>query len=197
MKCFHPEKKLEFVKLRKGKEIKKNSVKYFCDFDRKKMSNDFFDFSLMDGVQIVGLGEHIKSLRKNKTQRQFSKDFGISPQYLYQLENNKTSVSITLLKKFLQFDKNSSLMHYLFRLGKKIKFRRRSAEPVFLDMKPTSELKYYAQKMIFYPTTIKLVKTDDILLEKIENHFGIVIKNNLITNGTIRYFFSIFFILKE
>lgn len=197
MKCFHPEKKLEFAQLRKGKKINKNSVKYFCDFDREKISNDFFDFTLMDGVQIVGLGEHIKSLRINKTQKQFSIDFGISPQYLYQLENNKTSISITLLKKFLHFDKSTSLMPFLFRFGKKIKFRRRSAKPVFFDMKPTSELKYYAQKMIFYPTKIKLVKTDDILQEKIENHFGIVIKNNLITNGTIRYFFSTFFIFKE
>lgn len=50
---------------------------------------------------------------------------------------------------------------------------------------------------IFYPTSTRIENTDDLLLDKIRNHFCVDIKNNRIINGTLRYFFSTFFVLKE
>ncbi len=52
--------------------------------------------------------------------------------------------------------------------------------------------------MIFYPTTIRIKSnTDEGVISKIENKFGLKIKNNIITNGVLRYYFATFCHLEE
>ena len=197
MLCLHPEKRIDFVRLKKGREKINSSPKYSFGFDESKMTNGYFDFSLMKDVQVVGLGEYIKDLRGKTQQQTLAKKLGVSPQYLSQLEKNKTSISIDFLGKLLLFNKIDSLMPFLFRNGKSIKFRRKSAKPVYLNFKPSLDLKYFSQKMIFYPSVIRIIDADELVIEKIEKNFDIEIKKNTITNGTIRYFLSTYLILKN
>ena len=83
-------------------------------------------------------------------------------------------------------------MQFLMFYGRQIQFRRFRAPPVFLDYRPSNQLKYFAKKMLFFKNHIRIDSKDKKLNSQIENHFGIKIENNVINNGVIRYFFKTF-----
>jgi len=198
MNCFHPEKKLDFLKLKQGREKSKTNAKYFHTFNESKIVNDYFNFENISGLQVFGAGNDIKSLRGDLLQKEFSKSIGITASMLSQIERNRTAVSIDVIQKILQQTTNFDLMSWLFSLGRSIQFRRGNAKPVYLELKPSLDLEYIVKKLVFYPTSIRLVSDDNNnFIEKVENKFGIEIKNNLITNGVLRYYFSTFCILEE
>jgi len=194
-KCLHPEKRYEFMKLKKGgtKELSKAQV--FVKFDETKLVNGFFDFSELKGVQILGLGKFLEDLRDKETLKSFSNKLKISPRFLRQLEQEQSALSITLLEKILGFQKKQ-LMPFLCLYGRFLQYRKMRAHPIFLNLKPNKKLSIFAKKMIFYHSVIKLPSNDTEFQSQIQKHFAVKVENNLITNKLLRYFFATFGIYK-
>ncbi len=197
MYCFHPEKRVDFVNLKKGNTRQGATPQYFHSFDNNKLINGYFDFNYLMGLQVIGLGVYLQSLRGAITQQEFASKLNIHPNYLYQLENNLTAISIPLLNQFLTFDKDNSLLHLLLRFGRKLRYRRNKAPPIFLDFKPSPKLVLLAKNLIFYPSFIRLNSDDDKLLIGFQQQFGIKLQNKTTTNGTLRYFFTTFATMKK
>ena len=191
--CVHPEKKEQFRVLKKGisKQHSAPNPKEFISFNSRKLTNGYFNFNLMKNIQITGLGGYIKEKRNNITQVNFAKEIGISTRLLQQIENEKCAVSIKILEK-IQTKEQKSLIQLLLLKGRKLQYRRYRTQPVFLDLKPNVQLKYFTKKMIFYDSYIRINSEKIELIEQIENHFGIKIEDNVITNGMIKYYFHTF-----
>jgi len=187
----HPEKRKEFLQLRKGRNRKTINAHKFQDFDQKKLLNGYFNFTLMKNLQIVGLGNYVKEKRQPTTQQEYAEKLGISTKTLQLIESGENALSIKILEQIL-LEEKLSLMQFLVCYGRKIKFRRYRAAPVYLDFKPNDQLKFFAKKLIFYENSIRINSEDKKLLSDIELHFGITIENNVIRNGVIRYFFKTF-----
>ncbi len=191
MFSFHPEKRLEFQKLKEGREKKAKVTYLFQEFNQNTMRNNYFDFSLMIDIQVTGLGEYLKETRNNLTQHEFAQKIDVSTKTLQLMEKNRSAISLNTLEKILLKQKKS-LMQFLMFYGRQIQFRRFRAPPVFLDYRPSNQLKYFAKKMLFFKNHIRIDSKDKKLNSQIENHFGIKIENNVINNGVIRYFFKTF-----
>ncbi len=185
----HPEKRKQFHDLKEGNERKAKNAMYFQGFNSNYISNGLFDFSKLDGIQIIGLENYIRESRAEKTQTGYAKDLKISSIHLHNLETSKSAISIPVLLRILDIEK-IQIMPLLFRYGRDLSYRRLSASPVYLDLMPNDKLIQYTRKMIFYNKYIRIDSKKKELVDKIGNHFGISIKDNLITNGTIRYFFK-------
>ncbi len=191
MYSCHPEKRVQFLKLKEGREIKSKISYQFQDFKKDTIPNGYFDFSLISDLQIVGLGQLLKGYRKKTTQFEFTQKLGISTKSVQYIEAGKSAVSIKVLEKILSEEKKS-LMEFLLYHGRRIQYRRFRAAPVFLDLRPNAQLKYFAKKMIFYESYIRIDSDDKKLLSQIEEHFGTEIEKNLIRNGVVRYFLKTF-----
>ena len=194
---FHPEKRLQFYQLYKGRS--KNSKKgyFFTDFNRVTLvSNLYFNFNLMTNIQVVGLGQFLKNYRQGLTQQVFAQRLGISENTLRLIEANKSALSLKLLAQLLLTD-NKKLMPFLVSFGRRLRFRRYRAPPVFLDYTPTVQLKSFAKKMIFYNSYIYVNSSDKAVLSQIEAHFGLKIPRHRIQNGVLRHFFKSFCCFKE
>jgi len=189
--CNHPIKRKEFLQLRKGGNRKSTKAYRFQDFDQKKLLNGYFNFTLLKNLQIVGLGSYVKEKRQQTTQQEYAEKLGISTKTLQLIENGTNALSLEILEKIL-LEEKLSLMQFLVYYGRKIKFRRYRAAPVYLDFKPNDLLNYFAKKMIFYENSIRINSDDKKLLSDIELHFGLNIENNVIRNGVVRYFFKTF-----
>ena len=197
MTCLHPEKKLDFHKLKQGREKNETNAKLFTSFDRKKLVNSYFNFELLDGIHVYGIGEKLRLLRGKQQKKDFSKKIGISSSIYSRIESNKQTVSIEVLRRVLKETSNFDLMPWLFSLGRIIQFRRGNAQPIYLDIKPSTELEYLAKKLIFYPTSIRVLpNTSNDLINKIETRFGIEVKENLITNRVLNHYFTTFCLLE-
>jgi len=191
MISLHPEKKQQFMQLREGREKQAVQGYIFQDFNEDAQINGFFNFTILDNIQIMGLDEFLKSKRGKNTLAEYANKINTNPSSLQQAETRTAALSLKILQKILTKD-NVSLMSFLFQYGKKIQFRKIRAPPVYLDLKPNNKLLYFAKKMVFYKSYIAIDSNDKNLIKQLEEHFGITIENNIIQNGVIRHFFNAF-----
>ncbi|MHA1355599.1 MAG: LAGLIDADG family homing endonuclease, partial [Candidatus Heimdallarchaeota archaeon] len=176
MISLHPEKKLQFMQLRKGREVKSRQGFIFQRFKEETLINGFFNFALLDNIQILGLDEFLKSKRGNKTLVEYAKEINVDPSSLQKAETKSAALSLKALQNILARE-NLSLMPFLFQYGKNLQFRKLRAPPVVLDYKPNKRLLYYTRKMIFYNSYIAIDSNDEKLKQQLEDHFGIEIEN--------------------
>ena len=195
-KCLHPEKRYEFMKLKKGGTKEFSEAQVFVGFDETKQVNGYFNFEFLKKIQIVGLGNYLREKRGRKTMKEFAKEFGISHGNISQLERNKTAMSIKLLTNILTKE-NESLMPFLLVNRSNIRFRKRSSPPIRLDLKPNKTLLLLAKKMLIFKTSISLPKDDINLQKKIQDYFEIKISNNRINNKLLQYYLITFGIYKQ
>ncbi len=191
MISLHPEKKLQFMQLRKGREVKSKEGYIFQGFKEESQINGFFNFALLDNIQILGLDEFLKSKRGKKTLVEYAKEINVDSSGLQKAETKTAALSLNALQKILTKN-NLSLMLFLFQYGKNLQFRRIKAPPVYLDFKPNNTLEYFTRKMIFYNGYIAIDSNDEKLKQQLEDHFGIQIEKFRIHNGVVRHFFKTF-----
>jgi len=195
-KCLHPEKRYEFMKLRKGGTKELSEALAFVKFDESKLVNGCFNFEYLKKIQIVGLGDYIKKKRGKKTMNQFADEFGISQGNISQIERNINAVSIKLLLNILA-EENEQLMPFLLVNRDIIRFRKMSSPPIRLDLKPNKTLQILAKKMLIYKSSISLPKDDINLQNRIRNYFGVKVSNNRINNSLLQYYLLTFGIHKQ
>lgn len=195
-KCLHPEKRYEFMKLKKGGIHELSKAQEFVKFDESKIVNGCFDFSFLKKIQIVGLGSYLREKRGKKTMKQFAKEFGISHGNISQLESNKSAISIELLSNIL-FEEKESLMPFLLVNRNLVRFRKMSSPPIRLDLKPNKTLIFLAKKMLIYKTSISLPKDDINLKNRIKDYFEVKISNTRINNRLLQYYLTTFGIYKQ
>jgi len=187
---FHPEKRLQFLRLKKGRSIRPERKYRFLHFNHHALVNGYFNFRMMTDIHITGLGSFVKKVRGTATQMDFAQQLGINVKTLRLIEANRSTLELALLEHLLLLANKSSLMPFLTSFGRRIQFRRGRAPPVFLDYQPTAQLKSFVKKMTFYDSYIRLNSNDQKLLLLIAEHFGLPQETGLIRNGTLRYFFK-------
>ncbi|MGC9778135.1 MAG: hypothetical protein HZR80_02720 [Candidatus Heimdallarchaeota archaeon] len=186
--CFHPEKKKEFNMLEKANP---RIGRYFAGFNQSKLTESYFDFTLLRKVAVLGLSSYILTLRDDLRRNAFAKKTGIHPGTLKGIEEGIHGITLADLKKVLTF-KGYSLMPFLEQKSDKLRYYKKNSYPVKMDVKPNPHLSLLSRQMIFYKNLIRIINTQPEFVTKIEEHFDIKISNNTIRNKTISEFYSNF-----
>jgi transcriptional regulator with XRE-family HTH domain len=193
--CLHPEKRYEFMKLRKGGTKELSKAQSFLGFDESKLVNGYFNFNYLKKIQIVGLGDFLRRRRGKKTMKQYAGVLGTTQGNISHIETNKRALSIEILSKILAKE-TEALMPFLLVNRNNIRFRKLRSPPIRLDLKPNKTLHFLAKKMLIYKTAISLPIDDINLQNKIRDYFELKISNNRINNSLLQYYLLTFGVYK-
>jgi len=194
-KCLHPEKRYEFMLLKKGGTHELSKAQVFVRFDQSKMINGYFNFDFLKSIQIVGLEDFLRQKRGQLTMKEYAKILDITQGIISHIETGKRAISIELLSKILAKE-SEPLMPFLLLNRNIIRFRKLKSPPIRLSLKPSKTLILLAKKMLIYKTSISLPKDDINLQNKIGDYFEVKISNNRIRNKLLQYYLTTFGIYK-
>ena len=190
--CFHPEKVIAFQTLREGRAKRPKRPRFFAGFKKETMINNYFDFTLLKGMYVVGLTSFLVEQRGRRTIKAFSKELQLSPGFYHRLETGKSAMALRVLMRLLKL-KQEPFLPFLFRHKNTIRYRKHKSLPVFLDLQPNKELLFLAQNMTFYDHSIRLSTVhNEHLVRHAQKHFDINLNDTLIKNGAINEFFTTF-----
>ncbi|MBD3192769.1 MAG: hypothetical protein GF308_19170 [Candidatus Heimdallarchaeota archaeon] len=186
--CYHPEKFQELAKLKIGTSREK---KGFKGFKEEALINGYFNFRLMNGLHIVGLGAYVQCWRGKNTKKAYAKSVGIAPTTLAAIETNTNALAIETLEKALNREQRA-LMPFLASCLGSIRFRKGRTRPIKLAVQPNSQLRTIAQGLAFYKNIIRIERNEADLSKQLEEKFAVTIKGGKITHKVLRDYFKTF-----
>ena len=100
----------------------------------------FFNLSLLQPLQILGLGSYLRNFRGDQTHEQLAKLLDISQSSLSKYENELQAIPFSIFQKMIVGGSNSQIalqVLYSLNLNEKIFFRSARTPPIKLPLKLT------------------------------------------------------------
>ena len=161
-------------------------------------SQQFFDFSQLQGLAVLHFQDMLKNLRKHHTwtQKQLA-DYLLIPEKVLTSYENKINLSIQLLEKLLPlFPKEQPKTLMLFLQKNDLIYFRSRKTIAKLDLQPTNELLSIVRNLELrrnYLLINHTGKNKEVFLETIANHFAITKpKSYKLSNSVIFHFTKTF-----
>ena len=206
----HPQKKHEFQQLLQKKVIRfspristlrKNGIwtRQITTYKKGKLTQDYFDFSLLSTLSISQLGLFLRTIRKqnNHTQQELASLIKTSRGSLANYERNFTSVPISILNRFLHTYKLT--MVNILSSHQKLQLHS-SNSSCLLDTQPTKPLLELLKGLQFKERGVIVIiglsnQTLTQYKNNLSNYFSLNVETDMLYNSVLNAYVREFFVL--